>query len=190
VSSFLTAHQHIIYLKWINQLEGDIPAISATTEASTELKNHFTATWPKSSLTKKHEKEMLASLEDHKDFCLKMVHFATNLLYPHFTGRDLSEQAAVLLMPVNISARWHLATLMCLNPTSWKAYLAQWLTLAEMYVSPVYSEVFFAWKTCCKTMTYNVFFAVKLILIFTCTLVHWAKSSINTNKSACVICCC
>jgi len=82
-------------LKWITLLEGDKPSISATVEAFAELKNHFTAMLPKSPLTKKHEKDALTILEDRKDFCLKTVHFAANLLDPGFTGRNLEEDAVV-----------------------------------------------------------------------------------------------
>jgi len=81
-------------LKWITLLR-DKPAISATVEAFAEVKNHFTAMLPKSPLTKQHEKKALAILEDRKDFCLKTVHFAANLLDPRFTGRNLKKEAVV-----------------------------------------------------------------------------------------------
>lgn len=82
-------------LKWITVLEGDSPMISATVQAFVDLKDHFTATLPKSPLSKKQEKEALAILENRKDFCLKTVHFAANLLDPRFTGRNLEEEAVV-----------------------------------------------------------------------------------------------
>jgi len=83
------------FLKWITMLEGDSPAISSTVEAFAELKLHFSATLPTSPLTKKQEQQALAVLEDRKEFCLKTVHFAANLLDPRFAERYLPEEAVV-----------------------------------------------------------------------------------------------
>lgn len=82
-------------LKWITILEGDSPEIGATVEAFAELKDHFTTTLPKSPMTKKEKKQVLTILEDRKQFCLKTVHNAANLLDPRFTGNRLSEEAVI-----------------------------------------------------------------------------------------------
>lgn len=82
-------------LKWITILEGDSPEIGATVEAFAELKDHFTTTLRKSPMTKKEEKQVLTILEDRKQFCLKTVHNAANLLDPRFNGKRLTEEAVI-----------------------------------------------------------------------------------------------
>lgn len=82
-------------LKYITILEGDSPSIGLTVEAYAELKTHFTTYLPKSAMSKKEEKQVLDKLKDRKQFCLKTVHHAANLLDPCYTGRNLSEEEVV-----------------------------------------------------------------------------------------------
>ena len=81
-------------LKWITVLEGDNPAVGLAVEAFAELRVHFTIAVRRSPMTQK-EKQVWENLEDHKDFYLKTVHNAANLLDPRFTGKNLTEEAVI-----------------------------------------------------------------------------------------------
>ena len=64
-------------------------------EAFAKLKVHFTTALHRSPMTQKEEKQVWEILEDRKDFCLKTVHNAENLLDPRFTGKNLTKEAVI-----------------------------------------------------------------------------------------------
>lgn len=82
-------------LSWITKVEADTPQISLVAKIFCKLDKHLSAILPESPLTKSEEKAAKTAVADRKDFCLKAVPKAANLLDPHYVGQHLSEDDAL-----------------------------------------------------------------------------------------------
>jgi len=82
-------------LTWITKIEADAPQISLVAKIFSELQQHFEEVVATSPLNKAEEKVVKAALASRKDFCLKIVHKAANLLDPQCIGRHISEEDTI-----------------------------------------------------------------------------------------------
>jgi len=79
--------------QWITVIESDKPQLSLIARLFGELAIHFETT--STPLTKQQQKASIASLAARREFCLKNVHKAANLLDPRYIGKHLTEEDAV-----------------------------------------------------------------------------------------------
>ena len=73
-------------------IESDKPQISQSAKLFAELKAHFDTALPASPLSKEEELQVQNHLSARRNFCIKALHKAANLLDPNINGKDLTEE--------------------------------------------------------------------------------------------------
>ena len=77
--------------KWIFFIEGDSPQINLVTCIFKDLEKNFDININKNQILFSNRKFIKKILKDRKDFCVKDVHKAANILDPKNLGKDLSQ---------------------------------------------------------------------------------------------------
>lgn len=93
---------------WITIIEGDRPQISSVARMFSEISDHFKTSMASSPLTKSDQNKAIEALSARREFCIKIIHKAANLLDPKYIGKHVTEDEIIDAMQFVSEAAKHL----------------------------------------------------------------------------------